>query len=143
MAKKNSQPPHYCPTCGSRTDPGKKSFEGFMANLLSIAIRVSNNGEVLAEDVRTQSDAQNYARLGDLKYWGLLNQAPADWHYGKYTLTPFARSFARGAITIPQDVFVRRGYVVATSIKQIDFQTACGTNFNTIENWIKDWRDGI
>lgn len=130
-----------CTQCGQRIHIGKKVFEGFMARLFLLAMKVEVGGVVLSENVMNEGNARQYARLGDLKYWGLLDQAPADWHHGRYTLTALARSFLAGTVSISKEVLVKEGQLVGNSLKRVDFKTAYGSDFNTIEGWINDWRN--
>ncbi|MBI4063493.1 MAG: hypothetical protein HY401_04240 [Elusimicrobia bacterium] len=152
-----------CPTCGHKFQAGVKVFEGFMARLFVQAVRLSKDATVewradradarselkkaflrdvvFSKDLREAGFATRYARIGDLKYWGLLQQEPGHWHAGIYQLTPLAKAFLTGQATIPKRVKVGGGKVLETSQEQIDLKTALGKKWNEIADWISEWRE--
>ncbi len=154
--------PETCPTCGHRIKVGVKTFEGFMAHLFIVAVKLSKDAEVewradradaksrvkkaflrdvvFSKDVRDAGYATRYARLGDLKYWGLLRQDPEHWHQGIYQLTDLAMDFLSGLATVPKRLKVTGGKVLEVSEEQIDLRSALGGKWNEIADWITDWR---
>lgn len=152
----------HCPTCGRKLVAGTKSFDGFMANLFILAVRVSKDTTVewkadradprsstrkefmkdvvLSKDIRNSAHATRYARLGDLKLWGLLRQEPGHWHQGIYQLTDLAKEFLQDTATIPRRLLVSGGKMLQASQEQISLEAALGSKWNEIAHWIQDWR---
>lgn len=151
-----------CPTCGRKLRTGVKVFEGFMANLFIAAVKLSKSAEVewradradsksplrkaflrgvvLSRDVRDAGFATRYARLADLKYWGLLKQESEWWHQGVYQLTDLAKDFLAGLAAVPKRLKVANGKVLEASEEKIDLRSALGERWNEIADWITDWR---
>jgi hypothetical protein len=139
-----------CITCPQKRKPGMKQFEGFMARLFIDMVKLAKDGRingkdykgiVTSEDIREQIGATRYARIGDLKYWELLRQEKEWWHYGKYQLTDMAYYFLAGG-RIAQRVTVSRGFAIGKSPETISLKEALGSEWNGIEDWIKDWNKG-
>lgn len=129
-----------CTECGHKLRGGMV-FEGFMANLFVEAVRKSDGmGKVLASSF--QHNGSQYSRLAGLRHWGLLEQTSDDWHYGVYRLTKLAYDFLAGNVTIPRSVSISNRKVVDLSEERVDLKTAVGTKWNTIEQYISDWRRG-
>lgn len=151
-----------CPTCGQKVKVGVKVFEGFMANLFIAAVKLSRDSEVqwradradskselrkaflrdvvFSKDLRDAGFATRYARLGDLKYWGLLHQDPEWWHQGIYQLTDAAKEFLCGRGSVSKRLRVAGGRVLEESEERIDLRAALGGKWNEIADWITDWR---
>ena len=138
-----------CLHCKHKRKPGMKQFEGFMARLFIDMVKLSKDarmkgieyrGLVRSEDIREQIGATRYARIGDLKYWGLIRQEKEWWHYGIYQLTDLAYLFMKGA-RIAQKVYVAKGITIQKSPETISLQEALGKQWNTIAGWIGDWRN--
>lgn len=140
------------------TLPEKKCrvFEGFMANLLISCADMAKDREVsfntpagmrteyvrkavLSEDFRIRGLVTQYARLGDLKFWGLLDQDGRWWHQGIYRLTDKARRFILGEISLPRYIYTRKKEVVEQE-GEITFREAVGKDWNRLQDWLRQWR---
>lgn len=143
---------------------GLKQFEGYMARLFLACVQVSYTRElswsadrgdkksikvtevvkdaVLAKDLQKITAIKNgYARVGDLKYWGLLDQRQEWWHQGIYKLTKMGKSFIyRNDTKIPRIIKVVNGFPVDFSEERITLPQALGKQWNTYHDWISEWR---
>lgn len=141
---------------------GNKVFEGYMARLFLEAVKRARlqivtwrtdradkdsgyrtetlEDIVLSSDIAKELSAPQYARFGDLKYWGLLYQLPGWWHQGIYVLTRTAKRFLSGNVTISREVTVEKGILMSQGNEQISLQQALGKSWNDVADWIADWR---
>lgn len=147
MAEMTEHEDNTCPTCGRRLT-GRKQFEGYMAKLFTHVLRLSGpvkwDGWVLdrgvtAKEIREKVGGTFYARVGDLKYWGLLEQKKEWNHYGLYQITELAKGFVSGRVRIPQFVEVAKGEIVKSSHETVSFFEAAQKDWNDISGWISDW----
>lgn len=157
MVKTYERP--ICSECG-RPLHGMKQFEGFMSCLLACCFKVAKTQPIrwkrkmsdqksvyIFEDVKDCVLAKDikgikpeyYARIADLKYWGLLSQRREWNHQGIYQITDLARRFISGSYSIPRKVYVAKGYLLRESQETITFKHAIGKRYNEVEDWIIDW----
>lgn len=151
-----------CPTCG-RKYSGVKTFDGFVASLFLAILKTAGDKKVkwinprwafdgtererqeivpncvTSKELQKTLRSTQYARIGDLKYWGLLSQRSEWWHQGIYQITGLARLFAAGAVSVPKNIIVAKGRRTAASAEQVSFQAAFGSKWSDIEDWINDW----
>lgn len=151
-----------CPTCGRKLKAGVKSLDRFMTLLFIASIKLSKHTTVkwradradskspiksaflrdvvFSKDIRNAGFTTRYARLGDLKYWHLLEQDPEHWHQGIYQVTDLGKKFLNGEIAVPKQLKVSNGRILETSQERVDIKTALGSKWNEIGDWISDWR---
>ena len=160
---KEPKPVCFCELCGRKITEGTRVFEGYMARLFIASVKDARDmtvewscdradkkagkvsaflrDVVLSDTMRQAGQATQYTRLGDLKHWGLLSQAPEHWHQGIYQVTDFGKSFLRGEVKIPKRVVIRNGKVVSEDKSDmVDIETALRDKWNEIADWITDWR---
>ena len=152
----------HCPTCGRPLKAGTKSFGRFPAELFLTAVSCSRDAHVewktnradpksptekkylthvvFSDDLRKAGLTTKYARLGDLKLWGLLTQDPNHWHQGIYQLTSLAGEFLSGVALIPKKLHVSGGIVLRASEEKISLKDALGGRWEEVAHWIQDWR---
>lgn len=151
-----------CPACGHKITSGRKTFEGYMARLFLKVVQCAGKQQVswkedlykpdsptlcsivddviVAKDVRDKQGAVAYARMGDLKYWNLLEQREGWWHQGIYVMTDLARRFLNGETGVPRYVDIKSGGVYFVSSETILLREACGSRWHEIADWINDWQ---
>lgn len=146
-----------------RIQEGWKNFDGFMAQVLVRAVKVMKTAEVkwledradknskpiikpvenviLRKDMKIRFPEGNYTeRIQDLKWFGLTSQRKEWWHQGIYQATPTTFDFISGRCTVPRSVRVSGTAVVETTREQVSFQEAMGAEWNTMSEWIAQWR---
>lgn len=137
-----------CPFCKKRLS-GVKHFDGFMANLLAICIKFSGaieiNGMkhiniVTAKDLSKNGYTSFYARISDLRYWGLLERKK-EWNKkGIYQITEKAVKFVNNELSVPIFVRVSQNKILNESPETITFIDAIGDNWATTSEYIEIWR---
>lgn len=150
-----------CPTCGQSIE-GDKVFEGYMARLLMAALKCAKDQNVswrvrydkkrsevvtrfleramLKTDFQRVGTHTQYARVSDLRFWGLLKREPEWFHQGIYQVTDLAMDFVTGHASIPKLLVVHKGNVLTQGQDLITFREALGDQWNDIPAWILDWR---
>ena len=104
-------------------------FGWFTADMFLRAVRGANeNGDISSTEV------------GNLKYWGLLEQTDDVHHPEIYKLKKFGRDFLRGALLIPEVVTVKNGTVIESSPKRVTLKDALGGGWDKWSDWIREWR---
>ena len=140
-----------CPACGKRLS-GYKHFEGFMARLLGRCFQlcgpeiingIKYNHIIKSETFRKLGYSNEYARVSDLRYWGLLKRERKWNHKGYFQITDKAIDFVRGVIKISTYVRCSQGKLIEELGEKITFSQAAGKEFATIDVWINTWKKGM
>lgn len=130
-----------CQLCGASIRNRMITFDRFFAKLVK---DISKRCDRTLESKQLRHNTSFYARVGDLKYFGLLKQDTDKWHYGEYDVSARLHKFVANKTKVPKFCVVRHGIVVRYAKEKIGMRQAERMPIkHTAREYYEEARNGV